>query len=169
MAASRKRGPRNSAATRRRRSRLPGVRAGGRATSRDDRRRISMRRLMIIAALALVLVMFVPTVNSGIRQWQRIGSLENQNSALESEITDLQGKQAKLKDPVYLAGLARQEQQYVKKGETVYIVIDEDGTSTGEQTIAQADRQANKGDSGRPWYVELLDSLKAVGTATQEQ
>lgn len=119
------------------------------------------RKAILIGILALVGLMFLPTISTGIRQAQQINALENDNAATQSEIRELQKKQRELKDPKHIERRAREDFHYTKSGEKLFIV-----ESDSEEEAAK--NQANKGDRKRPWYIELSDSLKTVGLATEE-
>ncbi len=126
-------------------------------------RRLSGRKLLAGVLTVLLFAMFLPSINTGIRQAQQIHALEQDNSSTRSEVRELGQKQRDLKDPQYLQRLAREQQGYVKKGEKPYIVVD-DKPSAQEDP---ADEQINKSGRPRPWYVEFADSLKSVGLATE--
>lgn len=126
------------------------------------RKRMSFGRKAALAAVfVLVGLMFVPTVSTGIRQAQQISALERDNKATEQEIKDLEKKQRELKDPKYMERRARDEYHYAKPGEKIFIV-------ESDKNEHASTNQANKGERQRPWYVELSDSLKTVGLATEE-
>lgn len=136
--------------------------AGKRGTQPARKPRLTFtKKLILTGVLTLVALMFVPSISTGIRQAQQINALERDNNATEQEIQDLKHKQDQLKDPTYIERLAREDFHYVKPGEDAYIVV-----SDGE--TQEPSSQANKGQRQRPWYIELSDSLKAVGLATEE-
>ncbi|MYM20003.1 hypothetical protein GSY69_08505 [Brevibacterium sp. 5221] len=140
-----------------RRSRTP-----GRARGAAPVRRLSGRRLVLGCLVIALLAMFMPSINTGIRQAQQIHALEQDNASTRQEVGDLEKKQDSLKDPEYLQRLAREQQGYVNKGEKPYIVVDDRASAQDEP----ADEQINKSSRPRPWYVEFADSLKSVGLAT---
>lgn len=128
-------------------------------------RRVSLRTVVLVGLGILLAAMFAPSVNTGITQWQQISALERDIEATESEVEALQHKQEQLSDPDYLAARAREEQNYVKPGEELYIVIDD----AEEDTAAEADADRTpRPVRAQPWYQELVDSLQAVGFATEE-
>lgn len=126
-------------------------------------KRLSGRRLALGVVAILTVLMFIPSISTGIRQAQRIHALEQGNSATRAEVSELTAKQDQLKNPEYLQRMAREQQGYVKKGEKAYIVID-DKPSAQEQP---ADEQYNKASAARPWYIEFSDSLRSLGLATE--
>lgn len=133
-------------------------------------RRISLRSLMLIAVAVVLVLMFAPSISTGIRQWQQISALEKDIATTGEEVEQLKDKQEQLHDPRYIERVAREEQFYVKPGENVYIVVDDtvgDTTAEGTSTDASGDR-VERPVRSQPWYVELLDSLKSVGYATKE-
>lgn len=129
---------------------------------KKSRKRLSFGRKAALAGVfILVALMFVPTVTTGIRQAQQISALERDNAATEQEIRDLEKKQQELKDPKHIERRARDEYHYAKPGEKIFIV-------ESDKDEHDSANQANKGERQRPWYVELSDSLKTVGLATEE-
>lgn len=144
------------------------TRAGG-----PPKRGLSARGLALLAVLTLLMLIAVPTINAGIRQIQQINALESSNKSITAEIGDLKTEQTHLKNPEYLARQARAQQQYVKPGEKAYVVIDDrtdaQRVAAGDPATDETGQQANKSAHGRAWYLELVDSLKSVGLATQEK
>jgi cell division protein FtsB len=79
--------------------------------------------------------------------------------ALEQAVTELSVKQAALADPAYLAAEARRRLQYVRPGDTVYVVRAPDlvGTEPGADGAAAPSASA--------WYSQLWDTMTASGVA----
>lgn len=125
-------------------------------------RRLSVRTLVVVALLVVIGAMFVPSVNVGIRQFQQIVALEQDNEVTAEEVADLEKQQDRLEDPDYLAQRAREDQQYVKSGEKAYVVVDENPDETAESEAVTTSVRSE------PWYTQLVDSLTNVGYATKE-
>ncbi len=114
--------------------------------------------------VVLLVAMFVPSINTGIRQIQQITALERDIEQTRNEVEQLQDKQQQLEDPEYIERVARQEQHYVRPGENAYIVVDDiedDASASAQDKVERPMRE-------QPWYIELLDSLKSVGYATKD-
>ncbi|WP_349828774.1 FtsB family cell division protein [Brevibacterium litoralis] len=132
-------------------------------------RRFSLRTLVLVGLGILLVAMFAPSVNTGIRQWQQISALERDIAATEGEVEALQAKQEQLTDPAYLAARAREEQHYVKPGEELYIVIDDTGAADEADAATTDTDRVDVPVRDRPWYTELLDDLQAIGFTTEQQ
>ncbi len=130
-------------------------------------RRLPARTIILGVIAAMLLTMFLPSISTGIAQYQQIAALERDIEVTEQEVADLKERQEQLKDPDYLAQRAREDYHYAKDGEEVYIVIDDTGEEVAAKTAA-AGAGEKRTVRKQPWYIELVDSLKAVGFATEE-
>lgn len=88
-------------------------------------RRFGVRSGAFLIVLALVLVMFLPSINSALKQAQQIAALNNEISTTKAEVEMLQKKNDQLKDPAEIARRARAEQYYVPPGKQAVIVVGE--------------------------------------------
>lgn len=127
-------------------------------------RRFSMRALVLLALVIVLATMFLPSAGTGIRQMQQIAALEADIESTTSEVEQLRAKQEQLHDPLYIERLAREELHYARPGEDVYIVIDDTEDSAAETAADGVERPVR----AQPWYLELVDSLTAVGYATKD-
>jgi cell division protein FtsL len=127
-------------------------------------RKLSARSIILMTLVVLLVAMFVPSINTGIRQIQQIAALEQDIEQTQHEVEQLQDKQKQLEDPEYIERVARQEQHYVRPGENAYIVVDD----TEDDASASAQDKVERPVREQPWYIELLDSLKSVGYATKD-
>ena len=66
----------------------------------------------------------------------------------------------------HLERLARENLQYVHEGEEAFIVVDSPNDQGDEANESEAG--ASKAVRAQPWYIELADSLRAVGYANEE-
>ena len=97
-----------------------------------DRRRRTSRGVLIIAggAIAAILVISFFFDEMGVRRYV---AMRQHAHALEQEIVDLERSNAELRldiqrvqhDPVRIEELARQQLGFVRKGETVYQIVEE--------------------------------------------
>lgn len=130
-------------------------------------RRLPARTIILGIVAVMLLSMFLPSISTGVSQYQQIAALERDIEVTEQEVADLKERQAQLKDPDYLAQRAREDYHYAKDGEEVYIVIDDTAEETAAESAA-AGAAEKRTVRTQPWYIELVDSLKAVGFATEE-
>ncbi len=131
------------------------------AHAHNDRHRLSWRAGIFLVVIALVLVMFLPSINSALKQAQQIAALNNEISTTRAEVEALQEKNDKLNDPTYIARRAREEQYYVQKGENAVIVINRDA-------LPGAESDAQRPSGKQAWYLELLESIHMVGNTVEK-
>lgn len=129
-------------------------------------RRVSFRAALILGALVLVGFGLIQPISTGLQQLQQIAALEADIAATSGEVEQLQEERDRLDDPEHLERLARENLQYVRDGEEAYIVVggaqdrgeEADASPVGSAQVVRA----------QPWYIELADSLRAVGYASKE-
>lgn len=127
---------------------------------RDARsRRMSWQAGVFLAVLAIVLVTFLPSINSALKQAQQIAALNNEIDATRSEVEALREKNEDLKDPTHIARKAREEQYYVEKGKNAVIVTNQDAPEDDDSDTVSPQRS-------QPWYLELLESIEEVGNSS---
>lgn len=113
--------------------------------------------------MVLVVAMFVPTANAWISQQRQIRALEAQIDEDRQEVAALEAERTRWQDPAYLERQAREKQFYVRPGEKAHVVIDPSAeTKSGPETVEEGEIALPKND--RPWYDEMIDSLRRVGT-----
>ncbi|MGO1397989.1 MAG: FtsB family cell division protein [Brevibacterium yomogidense] len=129
-------------------------------------RRMSFRTSVIVGTLLIVLFGLIQPISSGLTQMQQIAALEADIAATKGEVEQLQKERERLDDPAHLERLARENLQYVHEGEEAFIVVDSPNDHGDEADESEA--SASKAVRAQPWYIELADSLRAVGYANEE-
>ncbi|HLR45159.1 MAG TPA: septum formation initiator family protein [Brevibacterium sp.] len=129
-------------------------------------RRMSFRTSVIVGALLIVAFGLVQPISSGLTQMQQIAALEADIDATKDEVAQLRDERERLDDPEHLERLARENLQYVHEGEEAFIVVDSPNDHGDEADESEAG--ASKTVRAQPWYRELVDSLRAVGHANEE-
>jgi cell division protein FtsB len=111
---------------------------------------------MVLAVVALSLAY---PLRSYLAQRADLAAAVERQHELDQRITELQIQQAALADPNYIAAEAKRRLQYVRPGDTVYVVQAPD--------LAPADMADTAPTaSGGPWYATLWDTLShPPGTA----
>ncbi|MFT4201395.1 FtsB family cell division protein, partial [Gordonia sp. (in: high G+C Gram-positive bacteria)] len=116
--------------------------------------RLNPRRAIVLAVVvgfvALTLAMPLRTYFS---QRAEAGQMRAQNAALEREITELTRKVNEQGDPAYTEAQARGRLQYVRPGETPFVLEIPGREAAAKERRREAERVAN------PWYVNLWDSV----------
>ena len=137
----------------------PVVEAG---TSDDTRKRkLSWQTGIFLLVIAVVLVTFLPSINSALKQAQQIAALNSEIDSTKSEVEGLQEKNEYLKDPAYIKRKARKDQYYVEEGKNAVIV-------TNQEAIDDDDSDANRPQRSQAWYLELLESIQEVGNTVEK-
>ena len=129
-------------------------------------RRISFRTALLTGALLVVAGGPIQPLGTGLQQMQQIAALEADIDATRGEVDQLQEERERLDDPVELERMAREDLQYVQDGEEAYIVVD-GSADRGDDADASPASSAQV-VRAQPWYIELADSLRAVGYASEE-
>ncbi len=128
--------------------------------SRDARgRRMSWQAGVFLAVIAIVLVTFLPSINSALKQAQQIAALNNEIDSTRSEVEALREKNEDLKDPTYIARKAREDQYYVEEGKNAVIVTNQDSEDDDDSDTTRPQRS-------QAWYLELLESIEEVGNSS---
>ena len=130
-------------------------------------RRVSFRTALLAGALVLVAGGLIQPVGTGLQQMQQIAALEADIDATRGEVDQLQEERERLDDPVELERMAREDLQYVQDGKEAYIVVD-GSADRGDDADASPASSAQV-VRAQPWYIELADSLRAVGYASEER
>lgn len=85
--------------------------------------RFTARAALLATAVIVLAIMAISPVKLYIEQRREIGQLQEQTVRLTQENASLEQRMAQLKDPTYLAQLARECLGMVRQGETAFVVI----------------------------------------------
>ncbi|WP_051297915.1 FtsB family cell division protein [Brevibacterium album] len=129
-------------------------------------RRLTYRSAVILGALVIVGAGLLKPIGTGLSQMQQIAALEADIEATQGEVEQLREERAKLDDPEHIERLARERMGYVREGENAYIVV---GGPEADEANVTSSAGASRTTRARPWYIELADSLRAVGYAYEEE
>ena len=109
---------------------------------------------MILAGVFVMLTLAVP-LRALIQERREIKLLEQQVTAKQATIDELNNRRARLADVAYLQALARERLNYVFPGEIGFIVLDEE-TSTAINAVPGALIP----NIDASWYTKLWTSTK---------
>lgn len=121
------------------------------------------------AILGLVVCALVVSAALPLREFlsQRadIRHLEQSQAAAKARVTGLEEQKARLADPDYVAALARDRLQFVRPGETAYVVI----APTAPPAASGDGRRAATAAAGpeAPWYSQLWGSVRSADRPVQ--
>jgi cell division protein FtsB len=94
------------------------------------RLRLTGRALALLVLVAGLLVASIYPLRTYLHQHQQIGSLEQRMVSLEQRNRALERRMARLHDPAYLERLARECLGMVRRGETSFVVVPDNGIAT---------------------------------------
>lgn len=112
--------------------------------------RLTFHGALLILIVAVLLAMASAPVRQALEQQGRIRRQEEKLEALEKENARLEHRLERLKDPLYLERLAREELGLVRPGEVSYVVVPAPAPT---QTATEASSPPE------PWYRRALDWL----------
>lgn len=120
---------------------------------------MTTQRWVVLGSLLLLLaVMLVPTGKSWYDQRQRLAALDEQVTAQESNVEDLQRQRDLWETDEYVEAQARKRLKFVKVGDQAYTVID----PNAKPTEVDPDTGTAVAESQLPWYRQIEDSAKAA-------
>ncbi|GAB3588527.1 FtsB family cell division protein [Calidifontibacter terrae] len=166
-AGRRSRTPSSRPAAARRETTRPGERSAtqGRIAGlarRTRRNPQSMRRLTILGALLLFLaVIITPTLNSYLQQRDQISQLGSQVTSQRASVTQQQAELKKWNDPIYIAAQAKTRLGFVKPGQTLTVLVDENGKPL------PGSNPTGKTISKNPWYGQVWSSVVGANKAAK--
>ena len=108
--------------------------------------------LSLVALLALLTFMASGPIRSLDATNERVESLRATKAQLTRSITELEQRNARLRDPDEVELLARTKFGLVKPGEQAYVVV------TPEEPI-EAEPEPPEGAGHQPWYRWLVDAV----------
>ncbi|GAA3648084.1 hypothetical protein GCM10022237_04600 [Nocardioides ginsengisoli] len=128
----------------------------------QQKARLTSRAAILVLVLAVLAVSYASSLRAYLQQRGNIDQLEKQIAAREATISDLKRQKERWSDPAYIAQQARERFGYVDKGETPFVVVDQNGNPL--------DPSSDLGDSSKvadpdkiTWYEGTWESMKVAG------
>lgn len=115
------------------------------------------------AVVVLCLVALATPVQRLSAQRAELNAIRGQIEQHQAEIADLEKRQARLRDPAYVARLARERLHFVLPGEVGYVVLD-----PGEEVAAGAPAPQGAVLARGPWWAQLWQSAREADAMTRE-
>jgi cell division protein FtsB len=145
----------------------PAVRAPQSAPSRPERPRFTGRAAILVLVLAVLAVSYASSFRAYLQQRDHIADLRSRIETTGSAIDRLEREKRRWEDDAYVGQQARLRFGYVKAGENVYQVLDENGDPLDSpDTLADpADESADVPDA---WFETAWASVKAAGNLPDE-
>lgn len=134
-----------------------------RARAEHQRRsRLTGRAAILVLVLAVLAVSYASSLRAYLQQRGQIERLEAQISEREGNIADLKREKERWEDPSYVAQQARARFGYVMRGETPFVVVDENGDPL-DASAELGDPASVDDPDVRAWYEDAWDSMKVAG------
>jgi cell division protein FtsB len=130
-----------------------------RGVSRSPRRRrrvtLNGRAAAGLAVLALAVVSVAEPIQTLIAQRAEINRVNAEILNRRAEITELESRQERLKDPAYVARLARERLHFVMPGEVGFVVLE-----PGEENDAGVPLTLAESAALGPWWSRLWQGIQ---------
>ncbi|KRB74943.1 hypothetical protein ASE01_16320 [Nocardioides sp. Root190] len=124
--------------------------------------RLTGRAAILVLVLAVLAVSYASSLRAYLQQRGQIEQLEAQIFEREGNIADLKREKERWEDPSYVAQQARARFGYVMRGETPYVVVDENGDPL-DASAELGDPASVDDPDVRAWYEDAWDSMKIAG------
>lgn len=158
-------------------SRRPGQRGNPRsrgATAVPERRggsrrpRFTGRAAILVLVLAVLAVSYASSMKAYLQQRAHIQELKSQIAQREANIDDLEREKRRWRDPAYVQAQARERFGYLMPGETLYVVLDENGDPLESQT-SLTDPATVADDTPTAWWTSEWKSVQLAGVPPKPQ
>ncbi|WP_141014065.1 FtsB family cell division protein [Nocardioides sambongensis] len=132
-------------------------------TAAEKRRtRLTGRAAILVLVLAVLAVSYASSLRAYLQQRSQINDLQAQIAERKDAIDDLEREKERWQDPAFVAQQARERFGYVPRGETPFVVVDEDGELLdGSSELSDPDEVVQTEE--RAWYDDVWDSMKIAG------
>lgn len=124
--------------------------------------RLTGRAAILVLVLAVLAVSYASSLRAYLQQRTHIEALESQILERESNIDDLEKEKERWQDPSYVAQQARARFGYVARGETPFVVVDENGEPL-DASAELGDTSTVEDPDAQVWYEDAWDSMKIAG------
>lgn len=139
--------------------------AGSRPARAHRRTTLTSRAAVLALVLCALVVMLAYPLQQYLAQRSQIARLAQANSSAQQQVDKLQAQQQLWSDPAYVGRQARERLHFVLPGETAYIVVGGNGSTTDPQSAAAAaPRSPPALGSGATWYSRLWSTVRSAGS-----
>jgi cell division protein FtsB len=119
-------------------------------------------RSMMITAMSLFLVVLLASpLQTYLNRRDSVAQSKQQQAQLQQQVSQLQQQSAQWADPAYVEREARARLQYVRPGDTLYSVINPDGTPRSTARSGGTTAKTGTGQQSS-WNSTLWSSVKAA-------
>ncbi|MEQ6903215.1 septum formation initiator family protein, partial [Nocardioides sp. YIM 152588] len=136
--------------------------AAGAAAGERRRTRLTGRAAVLVLVLAVLAVSYASSLRAYLQQRSQIDAVQAQIAEREQAIDALEQEKERWSDDAFVAQQARARFGYVARGETPYVVVDENGDPL-DVTAELADPDTSGASDTRAWYDDMWDSMQIAG------
>ncbi|MDT0346862.1 FtsB family cell division protein [Streptomyces litchfieldiae] len=130
-------------------------RAQNRRLRRPPRRsRLTGRAAVLALVVCSLIVALAYPLRQYIQQRAEIDDMRRQGELERERVEELRDQKARWQDPSYVERQARERLNYLRPGETGYILPEEPGGQDEDD-----DRRTSGAPAARPWYESLWDGV----------
>jgi len=128
------------------------------------RPQLTGRRVIITAMVLFMAVLLASPLQSYLSRRSSVADSQRQQQQLQQHVKQLQQETAQWQDPAYVARQARDRLGYILPGDTLYTVLNADGTPKPESAPAGSgsDGVAKSGHTPS-WNANLWSSVEVAG------
>jgi cell division protein FtsB len=132
------------------------------------RPRFTGRAAILVLVLAVLAVSYASSMRAYFQQRAHIQELKTQIAQREANIDDLEREKRRWRDPAYVQAQARERFGYLMPGETLYVVLDENGDPLESQT-SLTDPATVTDDTPTAWWTSEWKSVQLAGLPPKPQ
>lgn len=121
---------------------------------------LTLRAVVMGAAVLLVLVMITPSLGIYFSQRSQISRIQDDEARTRASISSLQDEVKRWHDPDYVRAQARSQLGWVMPGETGYQVIGENGKVIGSTTSLDGKDPVTAASSDARWWRQAAGSIQ---------
>ncbi len=124
------------------------------------RPQLSGRSMMITAMALFLVVVLASPLQTYLNRRDSVAASEQQQQQLKQAVAQLQQQTAQWDDPAYVEREARIRLQYVRPGDTLYTVLNADGSPRTESDATTSVTSVKKAGHAGTWNETLWGSVK---------
>lgn len=132
-------------------------------TPRASRARFTGRAVVVVVVRAVLAVSYASSARAWLKQRSDIAALQAEIADRRTAVAELEQTERRWSDPAYIESQARQRFGWVMPGETVYRVIDSDGTVLSDGTSELTDPPGPEAPLPELWWEKGWGSVLEAG------
>lgn len=136
--------------------------AGARPAASRARTRPTGRLAIVVLVLAVLAISYASSLRAYLQQRSELREVQAEIAQRQADIDQTAREIRRHNDPAYIEQAARQRLSYVMPGETMYVVLDEDGQPL-EPEAELSDPSAIEAEEPEAWWSDVWGSVELAG------